>query len=354
MKREKEQFGLSNEDYMDLEEFLESEFIPSNIRYIQQQEEDNYPVYYGVIDADKIKRLALSNNETKYILESLKDKDIGILGISESLKEFENYYFCEENQVQTFPKCMTNDTTLLKIAEYQKTKDLRIRNEVIEGNIQLIKGEVNYFSTLTGININELFSHGYEALIYAVEKFDPTKGRNFKDYALKAVKYHILDAFRCQQGLNNRRLSILKYFQVIEKIEKTNGISLEENALLICDIARRLVEEGIISENQVSKFEISYLINHPLYFEDIAECKDYTDFDAELLKISINEALNTLSERESKVLELRFGLNDTKECTLSEVGKRLNIVKESVRQTERKALVKLKHPSRTKKLKHYL
>ena len=105
MERERN-LDLINEDYTDLEEFLENEFIPNNIRYIKE-DEDNCIDYYRIIDVEKIKKLDLSFDKTKYILDYLKDKDIVVMGIDESLREFENYYFCEEKQAQSYSKSMS-------------------------------------------------------------------------------------------------------------------------------------------------------------------------------------------------------------------------------------------------------
>lgn len=340
MERERN-LDLINEDYTDLEEFLENEFIPNNIRYIKE-DEDNCIDYYRGIDVEKIKKLDLSSNTIKYILDYLKDKDIVVMGIDESLKELENYYFCEEDHFSSYPKCMNNANTILKIAEYKKTKDLSIRNEIIEGNIQLIKGTVNYFSTLTGININELFSYAYEGLIYAIEKFDPNQGNNFRDYALKAIKYKILTSFRNYKGLNNSNLSISKFLEIKENMEVRKQKSLEEDPLLIGYITQELVEEGIISENQVPSFEKFFLINNPLYFSDNAEYVDFIDFDEVIIKQVIEELLNNVSEREAEILKLHFGLNNTPKCTLNEIGENLGISYERVRQIEEKTLIKLR------------
>ena len=295
-------------------------------------------------DVEQIDKLyeTLERNGIEVVDEPENDAENFTL-TEESVEQFESSLSADgvaiDDPVKVYLKEIGRVPLLTSDEEIQLAKDIqeggpkgeRAKQRLSEANLRLVVSIAKRYVG-RGMQFLDLIQEGNLGLIKAVDKFDYTKGFKFSTYATWWIRQAITRAIADQA----RTIRIpVHMVETINKVKKVSSQLLHENG------------------HEPTADEISAALDMPVdkvrEIMRVAQAASHT-----LLKEQLGSVLKTLTPREAKVLSLRFGLDDGRPRTLEEVGKEFNVTRERIRQIEAKALRKLRHPSRSKKLRDFL
>ena len=324
------------------------------------------------VDSDTLD--SLYNTFVEHNIEIIADDEedeSGKKGSKEEVKILDDSEITKDVNINDPVRMYLKEIGRISLLSAEEERELSIRsaqgdemakNKLAESNLRLVVSIAKRYVG-RGLLFLDLIQEGNMGLMKAVEKFDYDKGYKFSTYATWWIRQAITRALADQARTIRVPVHMVETINKMVRIQRQMTLELnreptEEEIAKKMGVTVEKVREVIkISQDPVS-------LETPIGEEDDSHLGDFLpDINSmspeeyatnEILKEEIKNVLMTLQEREQEVLELRFGLIDGTSHTLEEVGKRFNVTRERIRQIEAKALRKLRHPSRAKKLKDFL
>jgi len=277
-------------------------------------------------------------------------------------------YYNEDSALSTYLKEINKINLLTReeeddIARRAVKGDAMAKEILVNANLRFVVNVAKKYQN-QGMSLEDLIGEGNLGLINAIEKYDPERGYHFISYAVWWIRQAILKAI-CEKS-RMIRLPMNRANELVQ-IEKTRKhlTDLNGEEPEIADIAKELdldsreVEELLrLSREHVSLETPVFYKKDSSVLGDFIEDEGYTAPEEQVMNISLKEDINRilrdLPDKESQVLQYRYGLNDKKPLSLKEIGDIYDLTKERIRQIEQKALTRLKHPGRKQKLEAYV
>ena len=304
---------------------------------------------YKALEAENITVVETNIAETEDIFEKIKAD----INVDDSVK----MYLKDIGQVPLLTKEEEKD-----LAQKMTNGDQRAKERLSEANLRLVVSIAKRYVG-RGMQFLDLIQEGNLGLMKAVEKFDYTKGFKFSTYATWWIRQaitraiadqartiripvHMVETINKQMRVSRQLLQIYGREPTPEEIASAMGTT-EERVREI----QKIAQDPVSLETPIGEEEDSHLGD---FIEDYNATSPSDMAETNMLKEHLVQVLSTLTPREEKVLRLRYSIDDSHPRTLEEVGKEFNVTRERIRQIEAKALRKLRHPNRTKRLKDFL
>lgn len=329
--------------------------------------EQRMEVIYDTLEACNIDVLSMTDEEPNDLpFDEMEDGEVEVEQIDISVPEGVSI----EDPVRMYLKeigkvpllSAEEEIELAKLMEQGGPEGERAKKKLAEANLRLVVSIAKRYVG-RGMLFLDLIQEGNLGLIKAVEKFDYQKGYKFSTYATWWIRQaitraiadqartiripvHMVETINKLVRVQRQLLQELGREPSPEEISKEMGMPVERVREIL-----KISQEPVSLETPIGEEEDSHLGDF-IQDENVPVPADAAAFT--LLKEQLVEVLDTLTDREQKVLRLRFGLDDGRARTLEEVGKEFNVTRERIRQIEAKALRKLRHPSRSRKLKDFL
>lgn len=339
---------------------------------------------FNLIDIDDIEEIKskLAENQVEFIDEGENLEDIEIVEDLIDLEDEKEDAEDEEIKLEDFsdlkgfniddpvkmylkeigkiPLLSADEERIL--AENMEAGDIEAKKKLAETNLRLVVSIAKRYVG-RGMQFLDLIQEGNMGLMKAVEKFDFRRGFKFSTYATWWIRQAITRSIADQARTIRIPVHMVETINKLVRIERqlvqelgrepTNEEISEHMGIEVDKVneIRKIAQEPVSLETPIGEEDDSHLGG---FIEDETAIAPDEAANFSMLKEQLNQVLSTLSDREKKVLELRFGLNDGTPRTLEEVGKEFEVTRERIRQIEAKALRKLKHPSRSQKLKDFL
>ncbi len=319
---------------------------------------------------DVLEKYDLGPNQIEQIYKALPEQGIQIFDEDERDRELFEQALSDiglDDPVKMYLKDIGRVPLLsgdeeVELARRMQEGDEAAKKRLSEANLRLVVSIAKRYVG-RGMLFLDLIQEGNLGLMKAVEKFDYQKGFKFSTYATWWIRQSITRAIADQA----RTIRIpVHMVETINKLTRVSRILLQENgreptpeeiaAAMDVDVARvreiqKIAQDPVSLETPIGEEEDSHLGD---FIEDDKTQTPSDSVSFIMLKEQLLSVLDTLTPREEKVLRLRYGIDDGKPRTLEEVGKEFNVTRERIRQIEAKALRKLRHPSRSRKLKDFL
>ena len=301
-------------------------------------------------------------------IEAIENEDLGQTPTEEELANYDDLGEARlDDPVRMYLKEIGKIKLLtpeeeLALAKRMSEGDVEARKRMSEANLRLVVSIAKRYVG-RGMQLLDLIQEGNLGLMKAVEKFDYTKGYKFSTYATWWIRQSITRAIADQartiripvhmvETINRVLRTSHSMVQTLGREPTTQEIADE----LHLDVQKveeilKIAQEPVSLETPVGEEEDSHLSD---FIQDDEASQPSEEASYTLLREQLEEVLKTLTPREEEVLRMRFGLRDGKPHTLEEVGKEFDVTRERIRQIESKALRKLRHPSRSKKLRDFL
>ena len=347
------QYGEINDAFKGLE--LTEDKMDLVLEYLEKQKIDIVNAEVGVDNAEDL----------------ILDNDDIILDDEDEVELFDDVDVLEgvstEDPVRMYLKEIGNVPLLtteqeVELAKRVEAGDEEAKKQLTEANLRLVVSIAKKYVG-RGMPFLDLIQEGNMGLMKAVDKFDYTKGYKFSTYATWWIRQAIT------RGIADTGRTIRVPVHMVETINKT----LRMTRTLLQELGREPTPEEVAERLNVSVSRVREVLkisrdpvslDTPIGEEDDSHLGDFIEDDSALspadsaafsmLRAELATALESLTDRERQVVKLRFGLEDGRARTLEEVGKEFNVTRERIRQIEAKALRKLRHPSRSKRLKDFL
>ncbi len=258
-------------------------------------------------------------------------------------------------EINNIPLLSRNEEVAL--ATQARMGDDIARNKLAQSHLRFVVNVAKKFQN-RGLPLSDLISEGNIGLLHAIERFEPEKGYHFISYAVWWIRQSIMKALvekSCGIRLPQNRVSDLAQIHKVRKMMQADGLSDDPRQVAkILNMDMNIVKDLINISREHASLDAPINSDNEKTLGQMIQDTIYDapdkNVDEEELKNSINTALSSLSPKEVSVLELRFGLNGQKAHSLKEIGEMFNLTKERIRQIEKRAMDRLKHPSRIARL----